>query len=78
MADPSSSLDTPQSLKHLRERVGLSQDELARCIGVTGKTVSNWERGVSLASLTVPQVKALCKALAVSLEELPDNFCAEQ
>lgn len=62
------------TFRQLRERAGLSQDELARHIGVTGKTVSNWERGISLASLTVPQMKTLCKALGVTLDELPDDF----
>lgn len=78
MADQSSSSDIPLSLKQLRERAGLSQDELARSIGVTSKTVSNWERGISLASLTVSQTKALCKALEVSLAELPDDFSSEK
>ncbi|WP_417158777.1 hypothetical protein [Spirulina subsalsa] len=32
-------------------------------MGVTGKTVSNWERGISTASLTIPQLKALCTVL---------------
>lgn len=66
---------TPSStLKHLREQAGLSQEGLARVVGVSGKTVSNWERGMSVASLTVPQMKALCNALGVTLDELPDDF----
>ena len=65
------------ALKKLRERVGLSQEALARLIGVTSKTVSNWERGSNPASLTVPQMKALCRALDVTLDELPDRFGAE-
>ena len=66
--------DSVSGLKKLREKAGLSQEALARLIGVTAKTVSNWERGVSLASLTIPQVKILCKALHVTLDELPDKF----
>lgn len=61
-------------LKRLREATGLSQEALARLVGVTSKTVSNWERGTNPASLTVPQMKALCQALGVTLEELPDWF----
>ncbi|MBW4464720.1 MAG: helix-turn-helix domain-containing protein [Pegethrix bostrychoides GSE-TBD4-15B] len=61
-------------LKRLREATGLSQEALARLIGVTSKTVSNWERGTNPASLTVPQMKALCQALGVTLDELPDWF----
>jgi transcriptional regulator with XRE-family HTH domain len=70
--------DHPQTLKELREAAGLSQDKLARCIGVTGKTISNWERGISIASLTIPQIKALCKTLNLTLDELPDDFSSEQ
>jgi putative transcriptional regulator len=29
---------------------------------------------MSVASLTVPQMKALCNALGVTLDELPDDF----
>jgi transcriptional regulator with XRE-family HTH domain len=65
-------------LKKLREQAGLSQEELARRIGVSVKTVSNWERGVYSATMTVPQTKALCKALGVVLDELPDNFGSTQ
>jgi transcriptional regulator with XRE-family HTH domain len=73
--DPERSTQEPESeFKKLRERAGLSQEALARQIGVTSKTVSNWERGVSPASLTIPQIKALCRALNVTLEELPDRL----
>ena len=62
------------TLKQLREKAGLSQEALARQLGVSSKTVSNWERGISIASLTVPQMKILCEALGVGLRELPDDF----
>ena len=61
-------------LKRLREAAGLSQEALARLIGVTSKTVSNWERGTNPASMTVPQMKALCRALGIKFEDLPDWF----
>ncbi|HEY9631503.1 MAG TPA: helix-turn-helix transcriptional regulator [Coleofasciculaceae cyanobacterium] len=62
------------TLKQLREKAGLSQEALARLLDISGKTVSNWERGKSIASLTVLQMKTLCKALSVELKELPDDF----
>ncbi|MFQ4134726.1 helix-turn-helix transcriptional regulator [Nodosilinea sp. PGN35] len=73
---PRSQSDQPNqpTLKDLRKRAGLSQEALARILDVSGKTVSNWERGMSIASLTVPQMKALCDALGVTLSELPDDF----
>lgn len=66
------------TLKQLRERVGLSQEALARIVGVSSKTVSNWERGISIASLTVPQIKILCQSLNITLDELPDDFSSER
>ncbi len=66
------------TLRELREKAGLSQEGLARLIGVSSKTISNWERGIGAASLTVPQMKALCKALGVTLDELPDSFSSER
>lgn len=51
------------TLKQLRERAKLSQENLARLVGVSSKTISNWERGISVASLTIPQTKVLCEAL---------------
>ena len=61
-------------LKKLREDAGLSQQEFANRIGVGIATVSRWERGVSPAMLTVPQMKALCRVLGLAIEDLPDNF----
>jgi putative transcriptional regulator len=77
MEDPSKSKFQP-TLRELREQAGLSQEGLARLIGVSSKTISNWERGSGTASLTIPQVKALCEALGVSLNGLPNDFSSER
>ncbi|MDG2992426.1 helix-turn-helix domain-containing protein [Candidatus Synechococcus calcipolaris G9] len=58
----------------LRTKVGLTQIELAEALGVTEATVRNWERGRSVPQLSIPQVKALCRVLAISLDDLPDSF----
>lgn len=73
---PQTQSDQPAkpTLKDLRKKARLSQEALARILDVSGKTVSNWERGTSIASLTIPQVKTLCEALGVTLDELPDDF----
>ena len=35
----------PSELRELRLRAGLSQDKLARMLGVKSSTISRWERG---------------------------------
>ncbi len=72
--DKSGSKENDSPLKRLREEAGLSQQELGSRIGVGLATISRWERGVSLPMLTVPQMKALCRELGKSIEELPDEF----
>ncbi len=64
-------------LKRLREELGLSQEEFARIIGTSVRTVGRWEAGVSMATFTVPQMKALVRLLTSSgksLEDFPDDL----
>jgi transcriptional regulator with XRE-family HTH domain len=67
-------------LKRLRLRAGLTQAELAKLIpdktgtgNLSQRAISAWERGEYQPELTIPQVKALCKALNVTLDELPND-----
>lgn len=65
-------------LKTLRELLGnISQEDLAHLIGVTTVTISRWERGVTPATFTIPQMKSfirLLKEVNWDIEELPDSF----
>jgi transcriptional regulator with XRE-family HTH domain len=70
----SGSQESESALKKLREEAGLSQEGLARIIGVASATISRWERGASPAMMSVPQMKALCRVFGKSIEELPDEF----
>lgn len=58
----------------MRQALNLSQEAFAKQIGVTTRTVLNWELGKSEPRLTVPQMKRLCKLLSASIEEIPDSF----
>lgn len=67
-------------LKRLRLQAGITQAELARRIPdksgtkpISQRAVSAWERGEYQPELTIPQMKALCRALGVTLDELPDE-----
>ena len=38
--------DVPPDIKRFRERFGYSQEDLARIIGVSVRTVQRWEKGI--------------------------------
>ncbi len=59
---------TGATIKSLREAKGITQTELAECIGVTGKAVSKWETAKGLPDISLLQ--PLATALDTSLIEL--------
>lgn len=61
-------------LRQLRERAGLTQEELARRCGIPVRTYQRWETGETAARPSVKQVKALCRELKIPIEDLPDEF----
>ena len=64
-------------LKKLREELQMSQEDLARELGVSSQTISRWELGKNVPTFTVKQMKALEKLLASigrSIGDLPDNL----
>ena len=65
-------------LKTLREMLGdISQEELARRLGVSLATISRWERGVTPATFTIPQMKAFIRQLklvGLDVDSIPDDF----
>lgn len=61
-----------KNIKYFRTLRSLTQSQLAEKINKTEETISNIERGVSVAKITV--INPLAKALNVSIDEL---FCFE-
>ncbi|MEQ9549446.1 MAG: helix-turn-helix transcriptional regulator [Coleofasciculus sp. G3-WIS-01] len=61
-------------LKILREQLNLTQEELARRCRIPLRTYVRWETGEATPRPTIPQVKALCRELGISIEELPDQL----
>jgi DNA-binding XRE family transcriptional regulator len=61
-------------LKKRREELGLTQREVAQALDKTVQTISNWETGIYEPKMTPREVKALCRLLKWTLEELPDEF----
>jgi DNA-binding XRE family transcriptional regulator len=66
--------DTQSPLAMLRTLRFMTQNDLAEAIGVSETTIRNWEKGRATPQLTPKQTKALCNALHITLEQLPDNF----
>jgi len=50
-----------EEIKFIRERLGMTQEEFARKIGVTITTISRWERGDCLpkSRVVIEKVKRL-------------------
>lgn len=56
------------TLKKLRQKMGLRQDDVARMVGVERSTVANWERGAKQPSLET--LVKLSQLFGISLDEL--------
>ena len=57
-----------ERVRFFREKAGIEQKELAKRIGITGNSVSNWENGRSRPDINL--IPDLCRVLDVSLYEL--------
>ncbi len=56
-------------IKRLREKLGLSQEKLARLADVSNNTIINIEAGKQQTP-TIDTIKKIAKALSVSIEDL--------
>jgi transcriptional regulator with XRE-family HTH domain len=70
--------ETDSPFKKLRLAAGLSQDDLVRLMGVANSTIRRWDKGEAEPTMTVYQMKAFCKAVNKSLDELPDSLIPPQ
>ncbi|MEM8717947.1 MAG: helix-turn-helix transcriptional regulator [Cyanobacteria bacterium P01_G01_bin.39] len=66
--------ETNSPFKRLRLSVKLSQEQLAREIGVAVSTIRRWEKGQAEPTMTVAQMKEFCKAVHKSFEDLPNSL----
>ena len=57
-------------IRKQRKERGLTQEQLAKTIGVTKNRISNWEQGINRPDADI--LAALCKALNVSPSVLLD------
>ena len=59
---------TGQAIKRLRDERGITQAELAECLGVSDKAISKWETGKGFPDIAL--IEPLGRALGVSIMEL--------
>lgn len=60
--------DLKITLASARVNAGLTQDQASQEIGVTKKTLSNWERGVTVPS--TDKIDVICNTYGVSYDNL--------
>lgn len=59
------------SLKELRARKDISQEDLANLAGLTARTIYNYEKDVAnLRSASYSNIKEIAKALDVEVEDI--------
>ena len=66
--------ETNSPFKRLRLNVKLSQEQLAREIGVAVSTIRRWEKGQAEPTMTVAQMKEFCKAVKKNFDDLPNSL----
>ncbi len=65
------------TLRQVRERLNMTQEEFARELGTTTRTIGRHERGEHKLRLTLGQIKRLKELLEqarMSIDDLPDDI----
>lgn len=57
-----------ERIRFYREKKGIEQKELAKQLGITGNSISNWETGRSRPDINL--IPDICQILGISLNEL--------
>ena len=65
-------VDSP--LKRLRLNVQLTQNQLAKQVGVAVSTIRRWEKKQAEPTMTVAQMRRFCQTVERDLEDLPDSL----
>ncbi len=65
---------TNSPFKKLRLKAKLTQEQLARDMGVAVSTIRRWEKGQAEPTMTVSQMKSFCNSVQITLDELPNSL----
>lgn len=58
-------------IRNARERAGLTQEELGELVGVSGRTVGNWERGKSIPRNKLAKLRVVLDVADERIEQNP-------
>ena len=64
-------------LKKIRERLGMTQEQIADCLGISRRTVIRHEAGERVIKLNFAQIRRLKELLeqaGLSIDDLPDDI----
>ncbi|MEQ8465413.1 helix-turn-helix domain-containing protein [Coleofasciculus sp. E1-EBD-02] len=78
MVDDKNSNSNPEwaTLKQLRQRLSMTQEELAQELGTTSRTIRRHETGERQIRFSLPQIKRLIELMqraGMSADDLPDD-----
>jgi DNA-binding XRE family transcriptional regulator len=65
------------TLKQVREKLRMTQEEFGRELGISNNTISRYERGIHKITFTLAQMKRLQDLLeqaGMSIKDLPDDI----
>lgn len=79
MVNDTNSNSNPElaTLKQLRDRLGMTQEELATELGTTSRTIRRHETGEREIRFSLPQIKRLIELMqraGMSADDLPDDI----
>jgi len=67
-------MDFPSVVKYVREKKGMSQEDLARAINVSFASINRWENGKNRPNkLALSVFTSYCKQQGIDIDELRDK-----
>ena len=67
-------MDFPAVVKYVREKTGMSQEDLARAINVSFASINRWENGKNRPNkLALSVFTSYCKQQGIDIDELKEG-----
>ena len=61
-------MDIGNKIRMLRQKVGITQEQLGEKLGISAQSISKWETGITMPDITL--LPLLSSELGVSIDEL--------